>query len=233
MEAVYNFISGPILTASLTIMVLGLLRTMIIAILGMKSAISRAGDKNIPYKALINETLSWIFPIKHILTVRPFFSITSVLFHIGLILVPLFLLDHILLWQKIGLSWFSIPSAVAHPLTILTIISGIILLGNRLLHKNSRFISGGTDYFLLIALVSIFVTGFIASRPWNPISHQSTMVIHAFLGNVIILMFPFSKLSHCILFPLLRIASNIAWHFPARAGEKINKTLYGEEIRKI
>jgi nitrate reductase gamma subunit len=233
MEALLKFSQGPLFAGSLVVMLLGLLRVAVLTLWGTVGAYKRANDKNVPFKALIIETLGWLFPFKQVFGARTFFSIVSVVFHAGLLIVPLFLLDHILLWRQIGLSWPALPMAAAHGLTVLTILTGIVLLLNRLFHRDTRFISTGLDYLLLCLLLVIFMTGFAASRPWNPFSHTGTMLVHTLAGNLILVMIPFTKLSHCLLFPILRIASNIGWRFPARAGEAVNKTLYGEEIRKI
>jgi nitrate reductase gamma subunit len=148
--------------------------------------------------------------------------------------VPLFFLDHILLWrQGLNISWPSIPGIVANILSLVTIITGFYLLGNRIFHQDTRSISKPIDFLLLILILCIFITGLIASKPVNPMPYKTTMFIHIMCGNFLFILIPFTKLAHCLLFPFIRIASNIAWRFPARAGEEINKTLYDEEIRKI
>ncbi|MBF0429999.1 MAG: hypothetical protein HQK83_01870 [Fibrobacteria bacterium] len=233
MEQFLEFAKGSLFAGSFVIMVLGLARTAFITLWGTKNALDKAGDKNIPYKALIKETFEWMIPIKHITNSRSAISIVSVVFHIGLIIVPLFLLDHILLWQKLGLSWPGIPAAIANVLTITTIVTGGILLLNRIFHRDTRFLSSVIDYALLVLILAIFINGFIASKPFNPIPYNLVMVIHVMAGNLILILVPFSKLAHCFLYPIMRIASNIAWHFPARAGEEVNKTLYGEENKKV
>lgn len=229
-----EFVKGPVFKFSFILMILGLVRLAALTIWGTVRAVGRTNDKNVPYGKLIKETLSWLFPIKHVSQSRVVFSIASFIFHIGLIIVPLFFLDHILLWRSgTGVSWPSIPRLIADILTITTIAGGLYLLGNRIFDRNTRFISKFIDYFLLVLILAIFATGYIASRPYNPLAYNTTMFIHVICGNLIFILIPFTKLAHCLLFPIVRIASNIAWRFPARAGEKINKTLYGEEIRKV
>ncbi len=233
MESLLNFTQGPLFAACFSIMVLGLLRIVIITYWSMRQALKRAGDKNIPYKALMQETRSWLFPFAHLWKTKPVASTASYIFHIGLLIVPVFLLDHILLWREIGLNWPALPTVVANLLTLITIIACGILLSVRLFSENPRRISGFMDYLLLALLFTIFTTGFIASRPWNPISNDASMLVHTLAGNLILLLIPFTKLAHCFLFPILRVASNIAWHFPRGAGAAVNKTLYGEEVTKI
>ncbi len=234
MDQMLEFAQGPLFKFSFIIMILGLLRIAALTIWGMVRAVNKTRDKNVPYGKLIKETISWLFPIKKIVESRTLFSIVSFIFHIGLIIVPLFFLDHILLWRSgLEVSWPNIPRVIADVLTFTTIAGGLFLLGNRIFHRDTRFLSKTVDYLLLIVILFIFVTGFIASRPYNPIPYNTTMFIHVMCGDLIFILIPFTKLAHCLLFPIVRIASNIAWRFPARAGEEINKTLYGEENRKV
>ncbi len=232
-EPFLEFAQGPLFAGCFTVMVLGLLRTVVITVWGTAMAFKNTGDNNIPFKSLIKETLGWLVPLRHISSTRAFFSIVSFIFHIGTIIVPVFLLDHILLWRHIGLSWPGLSKLPADILTLLSIGTGLILLWNRIFHRDTRFLSTGIDYVLLISLLVIFMTGYIASRPWSPVPHETSMLIHVLSGNLILVLIPFTKLAQCMLYPLQRFASSIAWHFPARAGEDINKTLYGEETRKV
>lgn len=234
MDQMYEFAKGPFFKFSFAVLILGLLRLITLNAIGILGAVKKTNDKKIPYKKLIKETLMWLFPIKIITNSRAVFSIISFLFHIGLIIVPLFFLDHILLWrQGLNISWPHIPGIAADILSLLTIFAGLYLLGNRTFDRNTRFISKAIDYLLLVLILSIFITGLIASKPVNPIPYKVTMFIHIMCGNVLFILIPFTKLAHCLLFPIIRIASNIAWRFPAETGEKINKTLYNKEIRKI
>jgi nitrate reductase gamma subunit len=233
MEQILNFAKGPLFAGCFVIMLLGLMRIILITIWEGRAAVARAGDKNIPYKSLIKETLGWLLPFKHILNSRGTFSVISFVFHIGLILVPIFLLDHILLWRRLGISWPSMPPVLADILTLSTIAAGFVLFINRVFHRNTRFLSSAIDYILLLLLLVIFINGFVASRAFNPIPYNTVMLMHVLSADLILLLLPFSKLAHCVLYPFLRIASSIAWHFPAHAGEKINLSLYGEEVKKV
>lgn len=234
MDAFTAFARGPLFKLSFSIMVLGLLRIAVLSIWGMAGAVRRAGDKNVPYAKLFSETLGWLVPLRNLFSSRKVFSLVSFAFHLGAVFVPLFLLDHILLWKSgLGLHWPNIGKGLADALTLLTLCTGLVLLLNRILHPETRFLSGVLDYVILLTILGIFCSGFIASRPYNPVPYRTAMLVHVLCGDLLFLLFPFTKLAHCMLYPLLRLAGNIAWRFPPRAGEAVNKTLYGEEIRKI
>lgn len=234
MLQVIEFAMGPLFRFALSLMILGLLRLTIKTIQDIRRALQNAGDKNIPYLSVIKTTLEWMIPSKNTVNTQVLFSIISFSFHIGLFVVPIFLLEHILLWRKVlGFSWLAVEENFADVLTILTIINGLILLGYRIFNRARRSLSSIQDYVFLILIISIFTSGYLVSRPFNPLGYESAMLIHVICGNTVLLLIPFTRLSHGILFPLLRLASTIAWHFPPNAGKELNKVLYGEENRKI
>lgn len=230
----YDFARGPLFRLALVVMVLGLARQVVLLVWGMTEALWRARDRRVPYRLLLTRTLSWLFPVTHLHRSRAGFSILSFVFHIGLIMSAVFLREHIDLWQtNSGLAWFALPRVVVDVLTIVAILTGMGLLLYRVYVAHARAISGGMDYLLLVLLLILCVTGFVAARPWNPVPYQITMLIHALVGNGILMLIPFTKLTHCILYPLVRLASEIGWHFAPGAGERVVRLLYGPEGRKI
>jgi nitrate reductase gamma subunit len=173
----------------------------------------------------------WLIPVTHIYRASPAIGVLSFLFHIGLILVPIFLAEHVMLWrQGTGVGWAALPPAVADGLTILTIATGVGLLGFRVFGSAARFMSQGADYFLLALLLVPFVSGLLASHPaWNPFSYQSTMLVHVLAGDLVMGLMPFTKLSHAVLFPFERMSSEVYWRFPAGAGDRVAGALHGKE----
>lgn len=230
MDQLLTFAKGPLFCFCFLVMVLGLVRIGLLSIFDLIRAVRKAGDKNVPYQQLIKDTVLGLVPYRE----DAVFGWTSFMFHVGLVAVPIFLLDHILIWRGLlGISWPSLPKLATDVLTLTTIATGLVLLGYRLFTRNGRFLSTPMDHALLCLLVLLFATGFIASRPYSPIPHDAAMLIHVLCGNAIFVLIPFTKLAHCLLYPLLRVSSNIAWRFPPRAGEDVNVALYGEEVRKV
>ncbi|MFC1563481.1 hypothetical protein ACFL6G_01035 [candidate division KSB1 bacterium] len=210
-------------------------RHLILVVFGVIQAIRKAADPVPPYSAsfkkLTIQTFDWLLPINHLKS-RKLYSITSITFHIGLILVPIFLSAHILLWRKgIGFGWPAIDQGVLDILTLLTIAAGVGLFIGRIGNKDSRYISRLQDYLLTWLLIIPFISGYLAMNPHLlPVSYTFMMIIHVLSGELVFVLMPFSKISHCILFPLARYASNYAWRFVPNAGEKVARSL-GKEVR--
>ncbi|MGD9369663.1 MAG: hypothetical protein PVH87_28385 [Desulfobacteraceae bacterium] len=225
---------GPLFRFALAVMILGLARLIILALWGMMSAIRRAGDPHLPYPQVIKETLSWLFPFHRLHRAKPIYNYASVFLHLGIIFSLLFLQNHIdILHSTIGIAWPAVPLLLLDGLTIAAIIGGAYLLLHRLYVRSARVLSGVLDYFLLLLLLGIITSGYVAGRAWNPIPYNGLMLFHTICGLILIILIPFTKIAHCVLFPLVRLASEIAWHLTPEGGSKVIRTLYGSEGRKI
>jgi hypothetical protein len=58
------------------------------------------------------------------------------------------------------------------------------------------------------------------------------MFVHVMSGNLVLVMIPFSKLSHAVLFPTTQLVSEMAWHLVPNSGEKVVLSL-GKENEPI
>jgi nitrate reductase gamma subunit len=158
----------------------------------------------------------------------------SILFHVAVIVTPLFLAAHIALWQRgTGVTWAAIPQGLADYLTLLAIATAVVLFVLRVSARATRALSRPQDYVLPLLLIVPFATGYLAMHPgFNPFDYNVTMFIHVMSGNLILILIPFSKLSHAVLFPTTQLMSEMAWHLAPGSGEKVALTL-GKENEPI
>lgn len=219
---------GPVFVAAFGVMVLGLGRQLVHTLLGLFKAYRRANDKSVSWVGLARRTASWLVPFKQIgAETRPVYSVISFVFHVGLIVTPLFLAAHIVLIKRgFGIGWPAIPNIVADVLTILTVVAGLALIAGRIGSRQSRAISRFQDYFLPALLLVPFVTGFLAMHPAiNPVNYNLTMLVHVMSANLIFVLMPFTKLVHAVLYPLTQAVSEMGWHFPVDSGRKVGLAL--------
>jgi nitrate reductase gamma subunit len=222
-----EFARGPLFRLCFALMVLGLLRILLMTLLGVREAYQRNPDKIVSWKEIRYQTLAWLFPLGRLGRQRPIYSLLSFLFHIGIIVTPIFLAAHILLWRKaVGFGWPSLPHEVANWLTLLVIVTGIGIFLGRVLHPGARKLSRLQEFFWPLLIITPFVTGYIASNsvisPWT---YQLMMLVHTFSGDLIMLMIPFTKIAHCVLTPISQLVTGVAWKFPAGAGDRVAETL--------
>lgn len=227
MESVIEFARGPLFRLSFAIMLLGLFRVFLLDIWGVTNAYRKAGDKSMPWKLIIIRSLEWLFPVKRVARHRPVYSVFTILFHMGLILVPIFLYAHVELWkQGIGISWVTLSYGWAYWLTLCTIVFGFALFLGRLFNKSSSFISRKQDYIWPLLLLVPFISGFIcANTAVSPKIYQLSMLTHILSANLIFLLIPFTKIAHCVLMPLSQVVCTLAWKFPPDTDNDIAATL--------
>ncbi len=235
-EAQLAWARGPLFLLSISIMILGIARLIVLTGINLVRAIYRASDKKLPVKTLIAATLKWLFPFKQVINQsknRIWYSVVSILFHVGLIMTPIFLGAHILLWKRgTGISWPGLPNSIADILAILTVVTGFVLIIGRVVNPFSRRLSRFQDFSLPPLLLIPFISGFLAMHPmFNPLPYHLMMLFHVLSGDLILILIPFTKMSHFILLPTSQLMSEVGWHFPADMGENVAITLHKETER--
>jgi len=225
---------GPAFLFVLTVLTLGLLRLIFLTTWDIILAIRSAGDRRLPYRQIAIQTVSWLLPLNRLHRNRAGYSLASFSLHVGILVVSLFLRNHIdILNANTGIAWIAISKPILDALTLVGIFGISALLLFRLYVYGSRQLSKFADYLLLLLLLNIFLSGFLAGRPWNPIPYDGLMLFHTLNGMVLALLIPFTKIAHCVLFPLIRLGTEVAWHFKPQGGSETVKTLHGPEGRKI
>jgi nitrate reductase gamma subunit len=227
-----EFARGPLFRAALAFMVLGLLRHLFVAVWESASVYRRAGDKSIPGRNVLRATLAWVFPVKKVGN-RLVFGITTMAFHLSVIVVAVFLPGHVALWESgVGVSWPAIPNSVADVLTVIAIVTAFLLLVERSAARDSRTLSTAQDYVIPLLVALPFVTGFLVMHPGlNPMPFAPTMLLHALSADLLLFLIPVTKLSHIVLQPATQMVSELAWHFPPDSGRKVALALGREEDR--
>lgn len=233
MEVWLRWAMGPLFWTALAFMVLGLMRHVGLTVYESAKAYQRAGDKVFPVGKLVGTTLHWLLPVKKVRH-RGLFSLTTVLFHVGVILVPLFLAGHIKLWREgVGLSWPALPNGLATTLTWIVITMAVAVVVQRIAAKDSRALSRFQDYAIPLFIAVPFLTGFLVMHPaWNPFARNPVLLMHVLSADLLIFLVPLTKLSHMILMPCTQLVSELAWHFPPDAGSRVALTL-GKENEPI
>jgi len=231
MRAWLDFAEGPMFRFCLLVMVLGLLRLIYISIRDLRRMAKRTPDKSADPWAMFWAGFRWISPRRWLEGHKAPYTATSLVFHIGLILVPVFYLHHVTLWEGgLGLGQGGLPhlmtALVADVLTVITIVAGLALVIMRLADRQSRGMSRLQDWLLTPLCVAIFVTGFLASHPAsNPFAYNATRLVHVMSANFIFLLMPVTKLAHVVLLPFSHAMSDLAWKIVPGVGLKVRTAL--------
>ena len=226
MEAWIELVRGPLFRVSLAVCVLGLGYRVAVAVAHIVGGWRRAGDRDLPLRAVTSATLSWLFP-SGLLRSRPFYSAASFLFHVGIVLLPLFLAGHLVLlepWLPAWLLalWPRLPANLADLLSLLTIAMLAFLLLARVATPMARSLSRGQDHLILGVLLALLVFGFFAAHPESsPADARLMLLLHVLLGDLALVLAPVSKIAHCVVFPLTQLVFQVGWHFPAETGRHV------------
>lgn len=209
----FSFVEGPLLWLAFLIFILGsLIRA------AMFLSVSTKKDKIIyqhfSWKYVFATLVRWILPLNKDLAKNPVFSILGYIFHICLIVVPIWYASHITLWEesRFEWSWSSIPDEMADWMTLIFLAIAIFFLLRRIFSADIRLISTFSDYLLLIVTALPFLTGyFLTHGTLDSIGFlgDNMQLLHMLSAELMLILIPFTKLSHYILFFFSRGASGV------------------------
>lgn len=131
-------------------------------------------------------------------------TVTTFVFHIGLVFTPIFLLSHNVLWyESWGVSWWSLPEKVADIMTLLVIVTSIIFFLRRTFASEVRFVTSGDDLLILAISFFPFLTGFLAYHEWL-LPYKAMVILHMLFGEAMLIAIPFTRLAHMFYFFMTR-----------------------------
>jgi nitrate reductase gamma subunit len=199
----YEFLTGPMFYLSISICIIGMIVRLVRYFKGLSWQLDRVAYKAFPAQGLKGAWRSiyrWLLPFgTRSWRKQPFMTVIFFGFHIGAVLVPLFLLAHtVFLEDKIGLSLPALNPAVADILTWSVIISAIFLALRRIALPEVRILTTAYDYVILLLSVAPFVSGLLARYEVG--SYTFWLTLHILCGEVLLIAIPFTKLSHIVLF---------------------------------
>jgi nitrate reductase gamma subunit len=134
---------------------------------------------------------------------RPVMTLVSWLFHGCLVVTPLFTLGHsVLLEQKWGLTWFSLPAGLVDAMTLTVVFACLFFLSRRLVAPEVRHVTELRDYGIVVLVMSPYLTGFLAHQQWLP--YEMMIALHVVFGVLWLLAIPLTWLSHMLWFVFTR-----------------------------
>jgi nitrate reductase gamma subunit len=134
---------------------------------------------------------------------QPLFAIVTIGFHLCLIILPLFLLAHIVLWyESWQILWWSLPDLLADLMAIWVILACIYFIVRRRVVPEVKKVTRPSDILLPAIVLLTFLTGFLAYHQWGP--YRPIMILHVLAGEILLIAIPFSKLGHMLFFMFSR-----------------------------
>ncbi len=208
-----NWARGPGLQIAGAVFVIGVIvRLAAILLLGRKTDLSRPREGAM-WPGL-RTVLTRSIPDAGTFRRSPLVFIAGYVFHLGFLLTLLFYAPHILLLKSVtGLEWPGLPVSLIDVLAVLSITALVALFINRLIDPVRRHLSRCGDWLALLVTVLPLVTGYLAlNRMLLP--YTDMLAWHILSVELLLVVFPFSKLMHTFSFVLAR------WYNGAIAGRK-------------
>jgi len=152
----------------------------------------------------IRSVLHWVIPFaSRNMRMHPVHTLLSYAFHVCVLVTPLFLMGHAVLWQESwGVRWWSLPEGVADLMTLVVIFACLFFILRRLVSPEVRNVSHPSDFLLALLVMAPFVTGFLAHRQWLP--YEPMIIIHIISGALFLLGIPWTRLVHMLWFAFTR-----------------------------
>lgn len=207
----YDFIRGPLVWISFIVFFLGLIYQAFsfISLTEVKDHVvyNPRPRKKIDPKGFSKETvLRAIAALKlTIVGVNPVMLVITTVFHICLVVAPLFLLAHnILLDDAIGISLFSFSEKLTDYLTIALLSCSLFFLMRRIFVARVRAITTFYDYVMLFLATAPFLTGYFAYHHTFPEYYRVVVSLHILSGELMLMAVPFTKFVHMVFFFVFR-----------------------------
>jgi nitrate reductase gamma subunit len=111
---------------------------------------------------------------------HPWLTIVTFAFHLCLVLTPIFLLAHIVLWDEAwNLSWRAIPDGLAVGMSLVVIAGGLFFCIRRRVLPEVAYVTSASD-------VRLFT------------------LLHVLTGEAMLVAIPFTRIRHMLYAPLTR-----------------------------
>lgn len=201
--SVYNLVRGPLVWVAFLVFIGGSayrVRQLIIMAKNEKVVVPF-----ISLKSTLRSLLHWMIPFASVnWRKRWVFTTITFFFHVGIVLLPIFLLAHnVLIYESWGISWWTLPEGLADLMTLGVMGCCVFFFFRRIFAPEVKFVTS-VDDFLFLALVFLpFATGFLAYHQLL-LPHKTMVILHMLFGELMLIAIPFSRLGHMFYFFMTR-----------------------------
>lgn len=200
MQAFYNLVSGPLVWVAFAVFLAGSIWKV-----GSLLAETKRTDgyvfKYWSWGHALNSFAHWLLPfMSYNSRKQPVMSLVTFLFHLGIVLVPIFTLGHIVLLEEsvLGWSWPTLPDAVVDTAAWIVLVGCAYFAWRRMTLPQVKFVTSGSDFAILAVVAAPFLTGVMAYHGWGDSLLMTSL--HMFTGEIMLVAVPFTRLSHMLTF---------------------------------
>jgi formate hydrogenlyase subunit 6/NADH:ubiquinone oxidoreductase subunit I len=154
-----SFVEGPLLWIVFSIMIIGVFLRCVFFFVEI---IRNSGGKDFALGYNLATLGRFLAPFHMAVLKRPLYATLRYIFHVCMIVVPIWLSGHIILWSlsRFEWEWNALPDAWANWMTIILLGLAAYFFIRRIVFKEIRLASSLSDYALIILTALPFMTGY-------------------------------------------------------------------------
>jgi len=164
-EDFLNTTEGPLLWIVFILFALGILSRFVFFICKISES-RRTAKRNPGISHILIIIARAVFPFHNAFIKKPFYATLRYIFHLSLVVVPIWLAGHISLWEesRFEWAWTPIPDNWADGMTLLLLGICACFFVRRIVFKEIRQNSSISDYVLIILAALPFLTGYFLTH---------------------------------------------------------------------
>jgi nitrate reductase gamma subunit len=196
-EGFYEFVKGPMVWIAFAVFIFGSIYRLYRILSGVKK--EAVVLPYMSFKYSLRSIAHWVTPFGTVNWRRhPIMTTVTFLFHFCLIVTPIFLLAHNILWFRAWhIRWWTLPQGLADFMTLIVVLCCVFFLFRRLIAKEVRFVTYASDYVILAIVFLPFFTGFLSYHHLF-LPYKALIVLHILFGEIMLMAIPFTRLAHMI-----------------------------------
>ncbi len=197
LDHIYLFLAGPMVWVALAVFVAGVLIRLALYV----SLAKKKEPFVFTYFKLrhgLASAVRWVVPFSTTAQRQhPVMTSVAFVFHLALLSTPFLVPAHlIMIEESLGVSGWSPGDNAADGLTMAVLLCCLFFLIRRLASSRVRYVTRPSDFLLLALVAAPFATGFVAYHQLG--YYRLFMVLHLLSGELLLMVLPFSRLSHMI-----------------------------------
>jgi len=184
------FVEGPLLWIACIALIIGILTRVVFFLF----SITQGNHDNHFRWSYFLATLGRSFlPFHRAVTKKPLYAIPRYIFHLCLIVVPMWFSGHIVLWEesRFGWSWTALPDAWIDWMALIVIALGAYFLIRHMILRDVRLSSNKSEYLLIVVTVLSFMTGYSLTHgnlDSIPLLGDNMRTIHVLSGEAMLVL---------------------------------------------
>lgn len=197
MNNIYTFLTGPMMWICFITFIIGVIY-QIYRVYDLAKKKEAFMFSYISLKYSLRSILHWIVPFASTnMREQSAMTILGFAFHICLLLTPIFLMAHVVLFNEaFNISYWILPKIIADVMAVIVILGCIFFFVRRIARPEVRFVTSLSDYILLIIVALPFISGLWSVYQFP--GHSYALLIHILSGQIMIMTIPFTRFIHMV-----------------------------------